>query len=66
MFYQVYFEIYGKKLVVKIDAANAPAAAKQVRDALVFHKIVKEEQPINNPFEGIFGNLFGKDDIWKL
>jgi hypothetical protein len=58
MIYQVYFEIYGKKMMVKLDVESASVAKKQVKEAIRFYKIESKDQYSNdtlNDLMGIFG-----------
>ena len=45
--YSVFFEIYGKKMKVTVEAETENQARKQVKNDIVFHKIeiVKNENP---------------------
>jgi hypothetical protein len=38
--YEVYFEIFGKKLKTTVDADNREQAKRIIRDKIIFHKIV--------------------------
>lgn len=40
----VYFEIFGKKLKVTIDAVSRQDAEDYVRNSIVFHKVVASNQ----------------------
>jgi len=44
MNYQVYLELYSKKLRVTVDAISANDAIKQVKAALIIHKVVKVDE----------------------
>lgn len=44
--YQVYFEIYGKKLKTSVLAKNENQAKEIIKEKIVFHKITIE--PTNN------------------
>jgi hypothetical protein len=46
MKYQVYLELYGKKLRVTVDAVSANDAIKQVRAAVIIHKVSKIESEV--------------------
>ncbi len=43
--YDVYFELYGKKMKVRVTAENEKYAKKEVEKKIIFHKveITKEE-----------------------
>lgn len=45
--YQVYIELYGKKLRVTVDAVSANDAIKQVREQLIIHKVGKVEKKVD-------------------
>ena len=42
--YDVYFEIYGKKLKTTILAESEEKAKENVRNKIVFHKVVKDQK----------------------
>lgn len=42
--YSLYFEIYGKKMKVKILAESIIEAQQKVKDKIIFHKIMIEEK----------------------
>jgi len=44
--YDVYFEIYGKKLKTRITAENKEQAVQFIKDKIIFHKIVSTEDDI--------------------
>lgn len=44
--YDVYFEIYGKKLKTKIVADSTKQAMQIVKDKIIFHKIIATKDNI--------------------
>lgn len=54
--YTVYFEIYGKKLKVKIKAQSESVAKEMVRQKIIFHKV--EDNTFD--FKDIFDTFFKK------
>lgn len=46
--YTVYFEIYGKKMKVKILAENIKEAQDKIKNKIVFHKAVIEKKDLFN------------------
>lgn len=58
--YYVYFEIYGKKMKTRIYAANEDLAKGEVKNKIIFHKVVEvEDHSDGDVFEDLM-NLFGK------
>jgi hypothetical protein len=55
--YDVYFEIYGKKLKVKLKAKSKIQAEEIVKSKIIFHKIK------DVTMEDVFGKTF--KDIFK-
>ena len=59
MTYKVYFEIYGKKKFIRIDAKNEEEARKQtinlVSMAVVIHKVKRDVDPEVERLMNIFG-----------
>lgn len=43
--YKVYFEIYGKKLMKKLEASNREDAKQKIASSIVFHKITHDIDP---------------------
>jgi len=62
--YSVYFEIYGKKMKIKVLAESMTEAQEKVKDKIIFHKIVVEEKEEFNQvmdlMDGIMDALDGK------
>ena len=54
--YDVYFEIYGKKLKVKVNAKSKLQAEEIVKSKIIFHKI--EDVTINEIFGKTFKDIF--------
>jgi hypothetical protein len=51
MIFKVYFEMYGKKLMKRVNAENvAEAKAKVFRD-IIFYKIQQEDNIVNTIFK---------------
>ncbi len=51
MIFKVYFEVYGKKLMKRVNAENvADAKAKVFRD-IIFHKIEPERNVMDDIFK---------------
>ena len=59
MTYKVYFEIYGKKKFIRIEAKNEEEAIKQtinlVSMAVVIHKVKRDVDPEVERLMNIFG-----------
>lgn len=59
MTYKVYFEIYGKKKFIRIEAKNEEEARKQtinlVSMAVVIHKVKRDVDPEVERLMNIFG-----------
>jgi len=53
--YEVWFEIFGKKLKTTIYAESRADAEKAVRNRLIFHKIVKKDNETLQNLKNIFG-----------
>jgi cupin superfamily acireductone dioxygenase involved in methionine salvage len=50
--FDVYFEIYGKKMKVTVFAENEEKAKEMVKDSISFHKVVyKKEDEFNQVIE---------------
>ena len=49
-YFDVYFELYGKKMKTTVYAHNKTGAKKIIREKIVFHKIVKKVEEECNPF----------------
>jgi hypothetical protein len=58
MTYIVYAEWYGSKKKIRVTAESASKARKVVADNLIFHKIVKEEEPLDDAVE-MLKSMFG-------
>ena len=54
--YDVYFEIYGKKLKVKLKAQSKLQAEEIVKSKIIFHKI--EDVTIDDIFFKTFKDIF--------
>lgn len=46
--YDVYFEIFGKKMRTKVVAENEAMAKKEIFSKIVFHKIEKPKNDFND------------------
>lgn len=60
--YDVYFEIYGKRLKTTILAENEEKAKEIVRNKIVFHKVVKNQKDEFNQATDVLDamiNMFG-------
>ena len=57
MKHEVYFEIYGKKLKVTVDAKDVEQAKYIVRGAIKFYK-VKPVNDVPHEFLDIFNDIF--------
>lgn len=56
MKFTVFFEIYGKKMKVEIEARDKELAKEKVRCNIIFHKIEsKDDLDILDMLNGIFG-----------
>lgn len=56
MTYRVYFEIFGKKMRVEIEADSAVQAKEIIRDKIIFHKIIPRasDQDVIDFLKGTF------------
>ena len=50
--YEIYFEVYGKKMKVKVSAQTEKDAKQKVKDKIIFHKI-----EVDNSVEGIIEKI---------
>ncbi len=55
MIFKVYFEVYGKKLMKRVNAENVAEAKAKVFKDVIFHKIQPEDNIMNTIFK-----MFGK------
>lgn len=55
MIYKVYFQLYGKKMKINIDADTQEEAKQKIKDSIIFDKIVFVNDNIND--NDIFENL---------
>ena len=55
--YDVYFEIYGKRLKTTILAENEEKAKEIVRNKIVFHKVVLKQKEEFNQIDDMFKNI---------
>lgn len=55
MKYLVYFEIYGKKMKVEVEANNKCEARDVVRSSIIFHKTVEQENSIIQQLQKMMG-----------
>lgn len=53
----VYFEIFGKKMKTKILAETKEQAEQQVKDKIIFHKVVVDEQDEFNKAINILNSI---------
>ena len=53
--YDVYFDIYGKKLKTTVTAENKYEAMEIVRKKVVFIKVVERDDDMLNRLKDIFG-----------
>ena len=58
--FEVFFELYGKKMKTTVCAYNETAAKKIVQEKIVFHKIV--EKTDNDLSDEDVKNFLGNDD----
>jgi hypothetical protein len=49
--FDVYFEIYGKKMKVRILAENENDAKKEVEKKIIFHKVEKPKEEFNDSMD---------------
>jgi len=47
-YFDVYFELYGKKMKTTVYAYNKTGAKKIVQEKIVFHKIVKKPKDLSD------------------
>ncbi len=53
----VYFEIFGKKMKTKILAESKENAEQQIKDKIIFHKVVVDEQDDFNKVVNILDSI---------
>ena len=56
MKYQVFFEIYGKKMRVKTEAKTKEQAKENVKNAIYFYKVERESSD-NTDFVSFFESI---------
>lgn len=61
-YHHVYFEIFGKKMKVKVMADNTAHAKKIVTEKIIFHKVEKSQ---SDDFNQILDTLDALHDIVK-
>ena len=67
--YDVYFELYGKKLRTTIIADSEAHAQEIVKNKIIFHKVSKSQIQEEKPFDSSdifesFKDIFGGKDIF--
>lgn len=55
--YIVYFEIYGKKMKVKVLAGSMTEAQQKVKGKIIFHKTIYEQKDEFNQARDIVDNM---------
>jgi hypothetical protein len=45
--FDVYFELYGKKMKARVMADNEETAKKEVQNRIIFHKVEKPKEEFN-------------------
>lgn len=45
--FDVYFELYGKKMKARVIADNTENAKKEVQNRIIFHKVEKPKEEFN-------------------
>jgi len=58
--YKVYFEIYGKKILVKVTAKSEEQAKEKVINNLKFNKIEKDEKNYFNKSMDLLDDIIDK------
>lgn len=58
--FDVYFELYGKKMKTTVFAYNESSAKKIIREKIVFHKIIEkaDKKDIKDTFDNLM-DMFG-------
>jgi hypothetical protein len=54
--FDVYFELYGKKMKARVMAENENDAKKEVEKKIIFHKVEKPKEEFNDSMD-IFDNI---------
>jgi hypothetical protein len=54
--FDVYFELYGKKMKCRVMAENENDAKKEVEKKIIFHKVEKPKEEFNDCMD-IFDNI---------
>lgn len=49
--YKVYFQIYGRKMVVVVEAMSEAEAVRQVREKLEIHKVERIDSELTTLFD---------------
>lgn len=57
MIYKVYFQLYGKKMKINIDADTQEEAKQKIKDSIIFDKIVQVNDNITDNDNDVFKNL---------
>lgn len=60
--YDVYFELYGKKMKTRVIAEDENEAKKEVQNKIIFHKIEKPKEEFNDAMDviDIMNNILKK------
>lgn len=45
--YDVYFEMFGRKMRMRVLAENEQAAKEMVKEKIIFHKVTKPDEAFN-------------------
>ena len=54
--YEIYFEVFGKKMKTKVYGENEEKAKKQVLSKVIFHKVAKAKSDFNKAAD-VFDNI---------
>ena len=49
--FDVYFELYGKKMKARVMAENENDAKKEVEKKIIFHKVEKQKEEFNESMD---------------
>ena len=57
--YEIYFELFGKKLKTKVTAKSEVEAKEKIKSKIIFHKVKENQKDITEIMKDIF-NIFKK------
>jgi len=64
--YMVFFELYGKKMKIHIQATDEDEAKMRIMDDIIFHKVVNYIPPEPEEENNIFSDIGNNDTFDNL